>query len=86
MPKNKITGVTGWKKEIRAFCDAHGIPKSDSQISRLATKASKRELKAESSDRADFYDAMRILGIVTDTTARDAVRNLETINHWRVAL
>lgn len=25
----------------------------------------------------DFYEALRILGISTDTTARDAVRNME---------
>lgn len=84
MPKNTITG---WKKEIRAFCNERGIRKSDSQISRLATKAHKREQSMDdAADRFDFFEAMRILGIVSDTTARDAVRNMETENHWRVAL
>lgn len=25
----------------------------------------------------DFYEGMKILGIITDTTARDAIRNIE---------
>lgn len=25
----------------------------------------------------DFFESMRILGLITDTTARDAIRNLE---------
>lgn len=81
MPENTITG---WKKSIREHCNAHGINKSDSQISRMATKLHKR---AEFNlDKSNFFEAMRILGLISDTTPRDAVDNMERANHWRVAL
>lgn len=67
--------LTGWKNKIREYCDANGIDKSDSQVSRMATKICKR--MAAMNEEIDFYTALRILGMSSDTTARDAIRNME---------
>lgn len=67
--------LTGWKHRIREYCDANAIDKSDSQVSRMASKISKR--MAAMNEELDFFEAMRILGMSSDTTARDAIRNME---------
>lgn len=69
------TTMTGWKHRIREYCDAQNIPKSDSQVSRMAVKISKR--MTAMNEELDFYEALRILGLSSDTTARDAIRNIE---------
>lgn len=69
------TTLTGWKHRIRDYCDTQGIPKTDSQVSRMAVKISKR--MTAMNEELDFYEALRVLGMSTDTTARNAVRNIE---------
>ena len=63
--------LTGWKHRIRAYCDANAIDKSDSQVSRMALKISKRMTSMNSV--TDWERALRILGLATDTTPRDAL-------------
>lgn len=67
--------LTGWKRHIRAYCDEAGIPKTDSQVSRMAVKVSKRMQTMNTV--TDFYDMLRILGISQDPTAREAIKNME---------
>ncbi len=69
--------ITGYKARIRNDFPAL----SESQVKRLAKKVAWR---VENMTRfvgaadADLYeDALRILGIISDPTARDAVRNVE---------
>lgn len=69
------TNLTAWKKAISTYCDENKIDKSDSQVSRMAVKITKR-MTAMNED-LDFFQALRILGLISDTTARDAIRNLE---------
>lgn len=64
-------GITGYQKKIEEAVP--GI--KDGRARRLALKISKRA--AAMQEQFDFYESLRILGVITDTTARDAVRNLE---------
>jgi len=72
----KITR-TQWKKRITEYCLANGIDKSAGQIERMAIKAYKRVEHEEQLRNATEYEifeaGLRILGIYTDTTARDAL-------------
>lgn len=63
--------ITGYEKKIK-----EAVPDiKDGKARRLATKVAKRA--AAMQEEFDFFESLRILGITTDTTARDAVRNLE---------
>lgn len=63
--------LTGWKRKIREHCEAEGIDKTDSQVSRMATKISKRMTQMTSV--ADWELALRILGISSDPTPAQAL-------------
>lgn len=63
--------ITGYQKKIMA-----AVPEmKKSKAEKLAHKIAKRAIAMQ--ERFDFYESLRILGVITDTTARDAVRNLE---------
>lgn len=65
--------VTGFQKKImQAVPD---IKKSKAE--KLAHKIAKRA--ADMQEQHDFYESLRILGVISDTTARDAIRNLEAV-------
>lgn len=74
--------LTGWKRKIRTYCDDNGIPKGDSAIQRMALKIHKRmESMARESAMTEeelFFAGLRILGIITDDTARTADQRIET--------
>lgn len=63
--------TTGYERRI--YEAVPGIKKGKCQ--RLALKLAKRAAAMQM--ELDFYEELRILGIITDTTARDAVENLE---------
>lgn len=63
--------------EIHDALTARGIDRSDSAVRRMAVKWHKRE--SETGEPLEFFEGLRILGIITDTTARDAVANLEKV-------
>ena len=69
------TTQSGWEKKITAYAVDQLIPLSRGQVKRMALKIHKRaeHMQAE----LTFEQALRILGIHSDPTARDAVRNLE---------
>lgn len=76
----KITR-TQWKKRITEYCLANGIDKSAGQIERMAIKAYKRvehEEQLRNATEYEIYEAgLRILGIYTDITPREAVQEME---------
>ncbi|MGP5395974.1 hypothetical protein [Arthrobacter rhombi] len=65
--------TTGFEK--RVIEAVPGVKKSRAQ--RIAAKLVKRQ--ARMNEQFDFEESLRILGIITDTTARDAVANLEAV-------
>lgn len=65
--------ITGYQKKIQDAVP--GIKKSKAE--KLAHKIAKRA--AAMQEEFDFYESLRILGLVSDTTARDAARNLEAV-------
>ena len=67
--------LTGWRTRISDYCEANGIDKSKNQIKRMACQINKR--MESMNEELDFYTALRILGLSSDTTARDAIRNME---------
>ena len=72
-----MPGITGFEKRIRAYADEHFIPLSRSKAQRLALRIAKRAQAMQ--ELFDFERELRILGIASDPTARDAVRNLEMV-------
>jgi len=72
----KITR-TEWKNRISAYCFENGIDKSPGQVERMAIKAYKRVEHEEQLRNATEYEifeaGLRILGIYTDTTPREAL-------------
>lgn len=69
MPEN--TSTAGFENRIRVEFPAL----SRSQVKRAAKKI--KYVMDNMSEVKDFYEGLRILGILKDNTARDAVRNLE---------
>lgn len=78
MPENESpapSNLLGWKRRIAAYLGSHGIEKSESAIRRMAARIDAR--MTAMNDVHTFEAGLRILGIITDTTARDAIRNIE---------
>lgn len=63
--------TTGFEKRI-----ADAAPSlSRGQVKKIARKLAHRAEQMQTVD--DFYTALRILGVSSDPTARDAIRNIE---------
>ena len=70
-----MTGGQGFKRRILTYCAEAGIEMSGSKARRLGERMWRR---AESQqEEFDFFAALRILGIQSDPTAREAVYNVE---------
>lgn len=63
--------ITGYQKRIQEAVPTINKNKAE----RLAIKIAKRAERMQA--EFDFFHELRILGITTDETARDAVRNIE---------
>lgn len=70
-----LTGGVGYRQRIAAYCFDHGIEISRSKARRLGERMYRRAQSMQG--EFDFYESLRILGIHTDSTARDAIMNLE---------
>lgn len=71
--------LTECKRRISEGAKSRGLPWGDSKISRAATKIHKRL------ERWEDLDLEVVFGH-SDPTPKKAIRNLEKVNHWRVAL
>ncbi len=71
--------ASGFQNRIIRFCFDNGIEISNSKARKLSIRLARR--MDAMSEEFDFYESLRILGMTTDTTARDAVRNLERTTH-----
>lgn len=66
-----MSTTAGFENRIRTeFPDL-----SKSQVKRAAKKI--KYVMDNMTEVVDFYEGLRILGVISDHTARDAVRNLE---------
>jgi len=63
--------ITGYQKKIMQAAPGLGKNKAE----RLAIKLVKRQERMQ--EQFDFYESLRIFGVITDTTPRDAIRNIE---------
>ena len=71
--------ASGFQARIIEHCLTHGIEISNSKARKLSIRLARR-MEAMSTE-FDFFESLRILGMTTDTTARDAVRNIERTTH-----
>lgn len=67
--------ASAFKARIISYCIDNGVELSSSKAQRLAVRIARRAEKMQ--QEFDFFEHMRILGMTSDTTARDAVRNIE---------
>ena len=67
--------ASAFKARIISYCIDNGVELSGSKAQRLAVRIARRAERMQ--QEFDFYEHMRILGMTSDTTARDAVRNIE---------
>ncbi|WP_346922752.1 hypothetical protein [Glutamicibacter creatinolyticus] len=67
--------ATGFRDRIMAEAPTLGVSVSKKRAEKLGIKLARR-LEAQMTE-FDFYEGLRILGVISDPTARDAVRNLE---------
>ena len=67
--------ASAFKARIISYCIDNGVELSGSKAQRLAVRIARRAEKMQ--QEFDFFEHMRILGMTSDTTARDAVRNIE---------
>lgn len=72
--------ASGFKKKIIEHCDAHGIKISQSRATKIAIRIARRAELAHVGtcpEDEQIERELRILGIYTDVTARDAIREIE---------
>ena len=67
--------ASAFKARIVSYCIDNGVELSASKAQRLAVRIARRAEMMQ--QEFDFFEHMRILGMTSDTTARDAVRNIE---------
>lgn len=69
--------ATGYRNRLLEEAPALGIQVSKKQAEKIGIRIARR-IESQMVE-LDFYEALRIMGIISDPTARDAVRNLETV-------
>lgn len=67
--------ATGYRNRLLEEAPALGIKVSKKQAEKIGIRIARR-IESQMVE-LDFYEALRIMGIISDPTARDAVRNLE---------
>jgi len=65
-----LTGGVGYRQRIQEWCFDNGIEMSRSKARRLGERMYRRAQAMQ--EEFDFYEALRILGISSDPTARQA--------------
>lgn len=69
--------ATGYRNRLLEEAPALGIQVSKKQAEKIGIRIARR-IESQMVE-LDFYEALRIMGIISDPTARDAVRNLEAV-------
>lgn len=67
--------ATGYRNRLLEEAPALGIQMSKKQAEKIGIRIARR-IESQMVE-LDFYEALRIMGIISDPTARDAVRNME---------
>lgn len=67
--------ATGYRNRLLEEAPALGIQVSKKQAEKIGIRIARR-IESQMVE-LDFYEALRIMGIISDPTARDAVRSLE---------
>ena len=67
--------IGGYAQRIIAHCVEHGIDMSPNRAVKLGKKLAYRAQRQQ--EEFDFFAALRILGIQSDPTAREAIYNVE---------
>lgn len=67
--------ATGYRNRLLEEAPALGIDVSKKQAEKIGIRIARR-VESQMVE-LDFYESLRILGLISDTTARDAIRNLE---------
>ena len=62
--------ASAFKARIISYCIDNGVELSNSKAQRLAVRIARRAEKMQ--QEFDFYESLRILGMTSDTTARQA--------------
>ena len=62
--------ASAFKARIVSYCIDNGVELSSSKAQRLAIRIARRAEKMQA--EFDFFESLRILGMTTDTTARQA--------------
>ena len=70
-----VTGGQGFKRRILTYCAEAGIEISGSKARRLGERMWRRAERMQG--EFDFYEGLRVLGIQSDPTAREAVYRVE---------
>lgn len=70
-----MVSASGFKNRLIDEAPKLGININPNQAAKLGIKLARRAERM--AVETDFYESLRILGLISDTTARDAVRNLE---------
>ena len=69
--------ASGFKNRLIEEAPNLGVEVTAGQAAKMGIRLARRAERM--AEQFDFYESLRILGIVTDTTARDAVANLEVV-------
>lgn len=67
--------ATGYRNRLLAEAPTLGIEISKKQAEKAGIRIARRA--EQMGVEHDFFESLRILGLISDTTARDAIRNLE---------
>ena len=67
--------ASAFKARIISYCMDNGIEIAPAKAQKLGIRIARRAEKMQ--QEFDFFESLRVLGMTSDPTARDAVRNIE---------
>ena len=67
--------ASAFKARIISYCIDNGIEIAPAKAQKLGIRIARRAEKMQ--QEFDFFESLRVLGMTSDPTARDAVRNIE---------
>lgn len=70
-----MSTASQFKNRLIAEAPNIGVTVTTGQAAKMGIRLARRAERM--AEQFDFYESLRILGLISDTTARDAVANLE---------